>query len=171
VGRLAQVGGAPEALARMRELLARIETVRASRPATALLSQHAAYTNAVLRAAVAASQDERDEMQVYLEHARTLAESLRLAQVGRPWPLPIELVAGELWLEVDRFSEARDTLARVPGDGLAARAAMGTGQALERLGEAAAACNAYRRAASGSLVPAAAERVQRAMSRLKCSPG
>ena len=166
--RLALIGGAPDALARMRDTLARIDAVRAVRPATALLAQMAAYADAVLRAAVAAAQDERDEMQVYLAHARTLADSLALARVTRPWPLPIDAVAGELWLEVDRFAEARDAFARVTDGGLAERAAFGAGRALEQLEEARAACGAYRRAAAGALVPDWADRARQAVVRLKC---
>jgi pimeloyl-ACP methyl ester carboxylesterase len=168
--RLALVGGAPDALARMRDTLARIDTVRAARPPTALLSQLAAYADAVLRAAVAAAQDERDEMQVYLAHARTLADSLGLARVARPWPLPIDVAAGELWLEVDRFSDARDAFARVTDEGLAARVALGSGQVLERVSDQAGACTAYRRAALGGLAPAATERARLAVIRLKCPP-
>lgn len=166
--RLALIGGAPDALARMRDTLARIEAIRAGRPATALLAQMAAYADAVLRAAVAAAQDERDEMEVYLVHARTLANSLALAKVARPWPLPIDVVEGELWLEVDRFTEARDAFARVTDRGLAERVALGAGQALERLKEATAACDAYRRAAVGTLVPDWTDRARQAVVRLKC---
>jgi hypothetical protein len=122
----------------------------------------------VLRAAIAAAQDERDEMQLYLTHARTLAESLRLARDARPWPLPIELVEGELWLEVDRFAEAREAFARVGDPSLASRVALGAGHVLERLSDVPAACEAYRRAEAGALVPTATERARLAVARLKC---
>lgn len=168
--RLALVGGAPDALARMRDTLARIEAVRAVRAPTALLAQGAAYADAVLRASVAAAQDERDEMQVYLAHARTLAGSLALAKVARPWPLPIDLIEGELWLEVDRFLEARDALARVTDESLTERVALGAGQAAEQLGDRTAACDAYRRAGRGALTPAATERARLAVIRLTCPP-
>lgn len=169
--RLALVAGAPEALERMRDVLARVDTVRASRPPTALLSQLAAYADAILRAAVAAAQDERDEMQVYLAHARSVAESLRLAGVDLPWPLPIDLVDAELWLEVDRFVEAGDAFARVPDGPFTARAALGLGAARERLQDSHGACAAYRRAAAGSLAGAMAERARLAIDRLACPPG
>jgi pimeloyl-ACP methyl ester carboxylesterase len=169
--RLALVAGAPDALERMREVLALLNSVRASRPPTALLAQAAAYADAVLRASVAAAQDEREEMQLYLTHARSLAESLRLARVDRPWPLPIDLVDGELWLEVDRFAEARDAFLRA-GDGpLAARAALGLGAALERLADVKGACSAFRRAAVGGLVTSAAERAEAGLTRLGCPAG
>ena len=84
--RLALVGGAPDQLARIHDILARIAAVPALLPKVALLSQSAMYTEAVLRAAVAAAQDERDEMQLYLTHARTLVESLRLGGSDQAWP-------------------------------------------------------------------------------------
>jgi hypothetical protein len=167
--RLALIGGAPDALARMHDTLARIAAVRAVRPATTLLAQMAAYADAVLRAAVAAAQDERDEMQVYLAHARTLADSLALAGITRPWPLPVDAVAGELWLEVDRFADARDAFARVADAGLAARVALGAGRALEQLKDGTAACVAYRRAAAGPLAPDGIDRARQAVVRLRCS--
>lgn len=166
--RLARVGGVPDQLQKMREVLERLAFVRGSRPPTSMLSQKAAYADAVLRAAVAAAQDERDEMQVYLTHARTVADSLRLAREGGPWPLPIDLAEGELWLEVDRFVEARDALGRVSEEPLVGRASLGLGQSLERLGESGGACVAYRRAAEASLGSAAAERARLAIARLKC---
>lgn len=168
---LTRVAGAPEALPRMRDVLARIDVVRTSRPSTAIVSQLAAYAGAVLRAAVAAAQDERDEMQVYLAHARSVAESLRLARVDAAWPLPIDLVDGELWLEVDRFVEAAAAFERLPEGPYAARAALGLGAARERLDDRAGACAAYRRAADGGLVTTAAERARLALERLKCGQG
>jgi pimeloyl-ACP methyl ester carboxylesterase len=169
--RLAQVAGAPDALERMREVLVQLDRVRASRPPTALTSQSAAYADAVLRAGVAAAQDEREEMQLYLTHARSLAESLRLARVDRSWPLPIDMVDGELWLEVDRFAEARDAFLRAGGGPLAARAALGLGAALERLADVKGACSAFRRAAIGGLAAAAAERAEAGLARLSCPAG
>jgi pimeloyl-ACP methyl ester carboxylesterase len=169
--RLALVAGAPDALERMRGVLARLDAVRGSRPPTALVAQVAAYADAVLRAAVAAAQDERDEMQVYLAHARSIAESLRLARIARVWPLPIDVVDAELWLEVDRFVEARDAFLRVGEGPFAPRAALGLGAALERLADLTGACAAYRRAAAGGLVPVASERAQSGLSRLNCPSG
>lgn len=169
--RLSRVAGAPGELPRMREVLARIGAVRQSRPPTALVSQLAGYADAVLRAAVAAAQDERDEMQVYLAHARSVADSLRLARAEPPWPLAIDLVDGELWLEVDRFTEAAAAFGRLSDGPLAARAALGLGAARERLDDSPGACAAYRRAAAGALAAPAAERARVALGRLKCGPG
>jgi pimeloyl-ACP methyl ester carboxylesterase len=167
--RLASVGGAPDQLARITEILKRLAAARSARPTGSVLAQLAAYADAALRAAVAAAQDERDEMQLYLTYARTLAGALRLAQYGRPWPLPVELVEAELWLEVDRFAEAREAFARVGDAALADRVALGTGRVMERLEDTGAACTAYRRATDGALAPAAVERAKAALARLNCS--
>jgi hypothetical protein len=166
--RLALVGGAPGELVRINGILARISAVPATLSRAALLSRSAMYAEAVLRAGVAAAQDERDEMQLYLAHARTLADSLRFGSPARPWPLPIDLVAAELWLEVDRFAEARAAFERVTDPELAGRVALGTAQVLERLDDVIAACGAYRRAAASPLVPIATERAKLAVIRLKC---
>jgi hypothetical protein len=148
--------------------LSRLDAVRATRAPTTLVAQQAAYADAVLRAAVDAAQDERDEMQVYLTHARTLASSLSLGGVEWPWPLPVDVVAGELWLEVDRFAEARDSFASVSSGLLADRAMAGLGHALERLGDTTGACAAYRRAAASALVDARRAQASEAASRLAC---
>jgi pimeloyl-ACP methyl ester carboxylesterase len=169
--RLALVAGAPDALTRMGDVITRLNNVRASRPPTALVAQLAAYADAVLRAGVAAAQDERDEMQLYLTHARTVAESLRMARIDHPWPLPIDLVDGELWLEVDRFVEARDAFVRAADGPLSARAALGLGAALERLADVHGACSAFRRAADGGLGAEAGECARTGLSRLNCPAG
>lgn len=166
--RLAQTGAAPDELSRTKDTLARLESVRTARPRSALLSQLAAYADAVIRAAVAAAQDERDEMQVYLAHARTLADSLALARTGSPWPLPLPIAEGELWLEVDRFAEARAALSAVDGGPFAGRAALGLARALERLGDASRACAAYRKASTAPLAPASTDRARAGMAQLAC---
>ena len=72
----------------------------------------ARYAEVAIRAAVSAAQEERDEMALFLEHARDL--SIQMALIGAPaqWPLPIDELEGELWFEVDRFAEARDAYER-----------------------------------------------------------
>lgn len=166
--RLASVGGAPAELGAVARLLGQLEALAAEGPPSALDVQGGRYAHAVIRAAVAAAQDERDEMQVYLAHARTLAASLAAAGV-RVWPLTLDEAEGELWLEVDRFAEARGAFERaVEGGG--ARSLVGLGRALQRLGDRPAACAAYRRAAVLPLGEPAAGEVQSAVRQLACSP-
>ena len=63
----------------------------------------ARYAEIAIRAAVSAAQEERDEMALLLEHAREPVGPMSLGG-GTPaeWPLPIDELEGELWLEVDR---------------------------------------------------------------------
>jgi len=103
----------------------------------------ARYAEVAIRAAVCAAQDERDEMSVFLTHARALSDQMVLANTGpAKWPLPIDEIEGELWLQVDRYQESRDAYQRATVHG-GARAWMGLARANDRLGQTKAACSAY----------------------------
>ena len=104
------------------------------------------YADAAIRAAVAAAQDERAEMAVYLDHARDLAAVLDAAGDPSLWPVPYDDLEGELWFEVDRYAEARTAFSRALGRGATARALVGLARAADRLGDKEAACDNYRRA-------------------------
>jgi hypothetical protein len=107
---------------------------------------NARYAEVAIRAAVCAAQDERDEMGLFLTHARALSDQMVLAKTGpAKWPLPIDELEGELWLEVDRYLEARDAYQRATATG-GARAWMGLARASDRLGQTKAACDAYNTA-------------------------
>ena len=99
----------------------------------------------VLRAVAAASQYERDEMALYLAEA-TRIEALLLAasHPGAPFITAHEH-AGDLWLQVHRFEDARRayTLAaeRV---GRTPRVRLGLARVAARLQEPAVACQEYR---------------------------
>ncbi|MGD9903121.1 MAG: hypothetical protein AB7U83_06595 [Vicinamibacterales bacterium] len=97
-------GGSADALADVRTAL---DTLQPGGRAGSLAARYAA---AVLHAAAAAAQHERDEMRVWLEHAAGLAP--RLPPDSRPWPLPLPIVEGELWLAVDDFELAEAAFAR-----------------------------------------------------------
>jgi pimeloyl-ACP methyl ester carboxylesterase len=167
--RLVAVAGAPESLGAVNEVLKRLEALRTSGTPTSITVQLASYAEAVLRAAIAAAQDERDEMQVYLAHARTLAVSLALGQQTSLWPLPIDEVDGELWLEVDRFAEARAAFERAGAAARGARATLGLARTLERLQDVPAACAAYRRVETLGMSDAAMRTVRDAVGRLACA--
>ena len=122
---LAPKGGAVELLGpvnlRLREL-------------DAFPNMSARYAEIAIRAAVSAAQEERDELGLLLAHARDLSNQMG-AGGGTPpeWPLPIDELEGELWFEVDRFTEARDAyeratkLSRTPNAWIGlARAAIGS---------------------------------------------
>ena len=128
------------------------------------------YARAAITAAIAAAQDERPEMSVYLVHARSLSERLLLAGEHAEWPLPIDELEGELWLEVDRYTEARDAYQRAVETAPSASALTGLGRVHDRLDDHRAACDAFRRAlttATGSL----AEEARTYLARPSCQPG
>ena len=103
------------------------------------------YAQTAIRAAIAAAQDERPEMELLLAHARDLTERL-IARGRRPlWPRPFNLLAGELWLEVDRYEEALAAYERAAGSDGSPIALVGLARASARLGNHAAACVAYRK--------------------------
>jgi len=93
-----------------------------------------------LKAAIVASQDEREELKILLTHATALSERLsnRCAVV-------IAELAGDFWLQVDRYEDARRAysvaLSRHPGRALAR---LGLARAASRLGDVGAAAEHYR---------------------------
>lgn len=127
----------------------------------------ARYADVAIRAAVSAAQDEREEMEVFLAHARDLSDTMALAGAPAQWPLPIDEMAGELWLEVDRYTEARDAYLRATRVKPTANAWVGLARASDRLGDLIAACAAYTQASSTPGLPAAAG-IEISVYLLKC---
>ncbi len=132
-------GGTDAALSGVREALERLG------PAGAGVSQ-SAYVTAVLRAAAGGAQQERDEMEVWLEHARDLAARLELVEEPARWPLPIDLVEGELWSSVDDHERAETSYTRALAGRDSALAWRGLARARARRDNQAGACTAYQRA-------------------------
>lgn len=94
------LGGAPESLRGVNDAIAAL----AALSPRSVPAQIARY---VLQAAAAAAQSERDEMRLFLEQAlRIEALQLLARQPGAPIVTAHE-VAGDLWLRVHRFDEAR----------------------------------------------------------------
>jgi hypothetical protein len=128
----------------------------------------ARYAETAIRAAVSAAQEERDEMGLLLEHARSLSDLMGLGG-GTPaeWPLPIDELEGELWLEVDRFPEARDAYERATKLKPTPNAWIGLARSADKLGDRVTACRAYANAATTpNLPPTVALEVS--LYRLKC---
>jgi len=99
-----------------------------------------------LQATIAASQYEREEIALYLEHA-TRMESLQLDAGQRAVPLISALeLAGDLWLQVHRFEDARSAyqwaMARI---GRTSRITFGLAHAAARLQDRPTACAEYGR--------------------------
>ena len=155
---LAPKGGAVELLGpvnlRLREL-------------DALPNTSARYAEVAIRAAVSAAQEERDEMALFLDHARDLSKQMALAGAPAQWPVPIDELEGELWFEVDRFPEARAAYERATRMTGSLNAWIGLARAADRLGDTIGACAAYTRARATPGLPATAE-LEVSLYLLKC---
>lgn len=127
----------------------------------------ARYAETAIRAAVSAAQEEREEMALLLEHARSLSDLLELAGTPAVWPLPIDELEGELWLEVDRFPEARDAYERATKLKPTPNAWIGLARAADKLGDVVTACLAYRSVATTPKLPPTVE-LEVSLYRLKC---
>ncbi len=145
----ARGGGAPELLAPVRLLLDQLSSLRS--PGSRLQSSgvfelQIEYAEITIRAAMAAAQDERPEMQLLLDHAGDLVQRLEQRSTRPVWPRTYNLVVGELWFEVDRFEEARAAYARAVQADASAAALVGLARAEARLGVMEQACVTYKRA-------------------------
>lgn len=153
---LAPAGGAIELLGPVTDQLKDIERLRVAAAGTpsiegARLALVLRYADAAVRAAIAAAQDERDEMKVFLGHARALDGQLAGMGYAAELPLPIDELEAELWLEVDGYTEAHQAYLRAIANGGGARAWLGLARTNDRMGNRLAACDAYRRASRGTL--------------------
>jgi hypothetical protein len=134
-----RLGGSPASLAPVHEAIRALEGIARSRPGPAGIAR------LVLLAAAAAAQSERDEMRLYLEAAVQMESVQRAAgQHGAPVVPAIE-VAGDLWLRVHRYDDARRAyLAAADATGRSLRVTAGLARVADRLGDIAAACDGYR---------------------------
>jgi len=153
---LAEVGGAVDRLGPAKDGLQEIERLRvaANRSASldgARIELMLRYADAAVRAAIAAAQDERDEMTMFLGHARSIDRQLTGLRGPAGWPLPIDELEGELLLEVDQYDAAHEAYLRAIASGGGPRAWIGLARTNDRLGSTLAACDAYRRASTGAL--------------------
>jgi hypothetical protein len=131
-------GAPPAALAPVRDAIVELERMAGNRPGQAEL------VRLILRAAAASAQSERDEMALYLEHAIQMEAVQRATgQPGAPVLGALE-VAGDLWLQVFRYEEARRMYQRAIADGGATmRALAGLARTAARL-KLETACEEYR---------------------------
>lgn len=131
-------GGSAESLRPVQEAIASLERHGADVPGPPRIAA------LVLRAASAAAQSERDEMALFLAEAIRL-EALQIA-AGQP-PAPIisaHEAAGDLWLQVHRFDDARRAYDEaVVQVGANPRIAVGRARLAARSGDVAA-CAVYR---------------------------
>ena len=127
----------------------------------------ARYAEVAIRAAVSAAQEERDEMALLLEHARDLSRDMAINGAPAQWPLPIDELEGELWFEVDRFTEARDAYLRAAQLKSSPNAWIGLARAADRSGDRVTACQAYAAAANTKSLPTSVE-LEISLYNLKC---
>jgi hypothetical protein len=132
-------GAPPETLASVRDAIAELERISGRQPGQPEISR------LILQAAAAGAQSERDEMALYLEHAIQMEALQRAAgQPGAPVLGALE-VAGDLWLQVFRYEDARRMYQRAMAGGDATmRALAGLARTAARLKIEAAACEEYR---------------------------
>jgi len=132
-------GGSPESLAPVHDAVASLERIAKGRPGPAEIAR------LMLRAAAAAAQSEREEMRLYLETAIRMETLQRAAGMpGAPLVAAGE-TAGDLWLQVHRYDEARrayDEAAERQGSSL--RILAGRARAARGLDDTPAACSASR---------------------------
>ena len=133
-------GGSPDSLAPVRLAVAAIDARAHLAPALA------ATARAVLLAAAAAAQSERDEMSLLIDHAIRL-ENVQLEAGQQPLPVvTAHEAAGDLWLQVHRYEDAQrayqQARARV---GLMPRVMLGLARSAARLKATPDACDQYRR--------------------------
>jgi hypothetical protein len=129
-----------------------IDSLRDVRSAANALSRRAEAGNRrweaaslAMRAVAAASQDERGEMSIYLAEAIRIEGLLLTAGEPAAPIISVHELAGDLWLQVDRFADARAAYERAAERvGRTPRVRLGLARAAKRLDEAAVACEQYR---------------------------
>jgi hypothetical protein len=142
-------GGSPESLQPVKTAIDELD----GRTAT---SASAEIAKVVLMAASAAAQSEREEMGLLLEHARSLEARQRAVDApGLPLST-VDEVAGDLWLQVHRFADARVSYERASEvAGPTPRVSLGLARVAVRIADITGACSAYQALVSGRRAPAA----------------
>lgn len=148
-------GGSPESLRGVVAALSVLSAIKAGGPwawsadvrkvPTPEMAGPAEIAFLVLQAAVAAAQSERDSMSLLLDQALQL-ESIRLSAglSGAPIITAHE-AAGDLWLQVHRYEDARRAYQRAAERvGATPRVTLGLARTAVRLNDVAQACAQYR---------------------------
>jgi hypothetical protein len=137
-------GGSPESLAPVRKVL---EDLDALPPDAAGEAEIARF---VLRAAMAAAQSERDEMSLLIEHAINLEARRRAASLPGAPVITAHEAAGDLWLQVYRYEDARRAYTRAAERlGPTRRVTLGLARAAVRMSDTATACVQYQTLVDG----------------------
>jgi hypothetical protein len=132
-------GGSPESLAPVRKVLDQLDTGELRAAGEAEIARF------VLRAAIDAAQSERDEMALLIEHAVNLEARRRSASLSGAPVITAHEAAGDLWLQVHRYDDARRAyLSAAERVGPTRRITLGLARAAVRLSDSATACAQYR---------------------------
>jgi tetratricopeptide (TPR) repeat protein len=131
-------GAPPDSLAPVRAAIAALQAIGRGQPGSAEISR------LLLQAAAAGAQSERDEMMLYLDAAIQMDTLQRAAgQPGAPVFSSLE-VAGDLWLQVYRYADARRYYMQAFERGPETlRVLAGLARTAARLGDSQAACTEY----------------------------
>jgi len=134
-----RAGGSPESLAPVKAAIEQLAMRAAEMPS-------AEIARVVLLAASSAAQSERDEMGLLLVHALDLEQKQRSAGLpGAPMVTAHE-VAGDLWLQVHRFDDARQAyMTALEHVGPTKRVMLGLARTALRQKDVAGSCVQYRK--------------------------
>jgi hypothetical protein len=132
-------GGSPESIAPVERALAEMDTEPLRSAGETQIVRF------VLQAAIAASQSEREEVALLVEHAIDLETQRRsVGLAGAPVVAAVE-VAGDLWLQVHRYEDARRAYMRASERvGRTPRVVLGLARTAVRLMDWVTACTDYK---------------------------
>ena len=134
-----RAGGSPQSLEPVRTA---INALKSRAQGTSSLAGIAGF---VLQAAAAASQSERDELSLVIEHAVQLERVRLSAGLSRLPMISAHEAAGDLWLQVHRYEDARRAYMRsAERIGTTPRVTVGLARTAARLNDIPSACTHYR---------------------------
>ena len=137
-------GGSAESIAPVERALAEVER----EPLRSM--GEARIVRFVLQAAIAAAQSEREEVALLIEHATDLETQRRSAGLSGAPVVTAAEVAGDLWLQVHRYDDARRAYARAADRiGRTPRVVLGLARTAVRLFDWPTACAEYKAVVAG----------------------
>lgn len=133
-----RAGGSPESLRPVLQVI----TMLQDRGAT---SGPAQIASLVLQAAAAAAQSERDELALMIDYAVQLEDRALTAKLPALPLVTAHEAAGDLWLQVYRYDDARRAYARAAARvGVTPRITLGLARLAARIDALSTACTQYR---------------------------
>lgn len=118
--------------------------------ASAAGDRHAELARVILMAAAAASQSERSDMSLLLDHAITLERRMIGDGDSNAWGITAHEAAGDLWLQVHRFEAAAAAYTAAAAlIGNTPRITLGLARVAVQMKQTEPACRAYRSFVAG----------------------